>query len=792
MQAQEEVFIYSGNEKEYFETNTSVKYIKCWGKQNRNFECLSDIIQTADQVMPDVFKITLDNSNKDLFNRKMYEIDSIYVADELIYKGDGTRQCCFDHILLQTKGSVVLSEILKSYNIPYISFESFGLCENEYLLKLSVPQALYYANKLVETGYFVYAQPSFYRFDTFNNPLYPHQWGLKNTGQSNGTIGMDINVEPAWELSTGKGITVAVIDDGVQLNHPDLQGNLIMGYDAIENTNNGSYTGNDNHGTCCAGIIAAKDNNIGVKGIAYESKIIPIRIAFDNNWNDEYVIRAFIHAYNRCADIISCSWGGGSNSSMLTNTINSVVENGRNGLGTPVLFSSGNHNAKHPGTNVRYPANLSTTIAVGGINYCGERIVYGDNNYVNCDNNHGWGSCFGMELDVVAPAVKIPTTDIESNYTCSFNGTSAACPHAAGVMALMLSANPCLTQDEARRILSVTCEKINTYNFCDMNNDESWNPEVGYGLINAYKAVLYSLSANKYNIQINGDLVSTTDNVQIHVNDGLCSALGAGWYVCKQYEYSASIAFPNMHDPQIRVMANGLSAATDNNGNYFACVASSTDTSAVLKTWKYYVYSNTAGQANNVFIPTNDNIVFYATVFDIPKDSINLYNESISSGVFNRNAIRTIHVNNFNVAGSANVHISAGETVVFHNGTRIAPSTGYFCTQSGLQPMFCENYVQTRNNRLGRTDYTEKYRNIVNDDVVNIYPNPNNGSFYISFSDNEQDIINVRVIDAMGKTVYSNNRFADGEIVLPNSKSGMYCVSVTLKDKTITKKIIIK
>ena len=73
-----------------------------------------------------------------------------------------------------------------------------------------------------------------------------------------------------------------------------------------------------------------------------------------------------------------------------------------------------------------------------------------------------------------------------------------------------------------------------------------------------------------------------------------------------------------------------------------------------------------------------------------------------------------------------------------------------------------------------------------------IIPNPNNGSFYISFSDNEQDIINVRVIDAMGKTVYSNNRFAGGEIVLPNSKSGMYCVSVTLKDKTITKKIIIK
>ena len=182
--------------------------------------------------MPDVFKITLSDPNLDLFNRIIPEIDSVFVADELIYKGDGTKQCCFNHILLQTKGSVDLKGLLESHGIPYISFERFGLCENEYILKLSVSDALFYANKLVETGYFVYAQPSFYRFDIFQNPMYPYQWGLKNTGQYNGEVGMDINVESAWELATGEGVTIAVIDGGVQLDHPDLQNNLLQGYDA--------------------------------------------------------------------------------------------------------------------------------------------------------------------------------------------------------------------------------------------------------------------------------------------------------------------------------------------------------------------------------------------------------------------------------------------------------------------------------------------------------------------------------------------------------------------------------
>lgn len=121
LQAQEEVFIYNGNDKQYFEVNQSVKYIKLYGAQRKNTTILYDVFENIDTIVPDIFKITLDNSDKDSFTTKISIIDSAFVADELIYKRDGTKQCCFDHILLQTKGSVNLTDILYNNNIPFVS-----------------------------------------------------------------------------------------------------------------------------------------------------------------------------------------------------------------------------------------------------------------------------------------------------------------------------------------------------------------------------------------------------------------------------------------------------------------------------------------------------------------------------------------------------------------------------------------------------------------------------------------------------------------------------------------------
>lgn len=122
---------------------------------------------------------------------------------------------------------------------------------------------------------------------------------------------------------------------------------------------------------------------------------------------------------------------------------------------------------------------------------------------VSCDNEKWWGSNYGSELDVVAPGVLIPTTDIQGsagynttdgtggNYYQTFNGTSSATPHVAGVAALILSVNPGLTQDQVRNIIESTCTKVGSYSYSTVTGRSNgiWNSEVGYGCVNAYAAI---------------------------------------------------------------------------------------------------------------------------------------------------------------------------------------------------------------------------------------------------------------------------------------------------------------
>ena len=342
--AQNEVFMYNPDgTKEYFHINNQVKYLQYKNSVVDDLQSLCSIAQKVDTIMPDILKFTLDETNIERFERNASALDSVFLATELVYINDSTIQWCFNKILLQAKDNTELEDLLNMYEIPYKSYKPFGLAEYEYLVELSVSEAFQYANLLYETGAFNYVVPAFYRCNGFNNPLYFSQWGLKNVGQDCGTLGMDVNAEPAWSLSTGKDVVIAVIDCGVQLDHPDLVANLEPGYDALGYGSNGGYSNADYHGTACSGIIAAVDNTIGIKGVAYEAKIMPIRAGLGVYISDEAAVYAFNHAYTHGVDIISCSWGGGSCDPTLTNAINTVVNNGRNGLGCPVLFSSGNY-----------------------------------------------------------------------------------------------------------------------------------------------------------------------------------------------------------------------------------------------------------------------------------------------------------------------------------------------------------------------------------------------------------------------------------------------------------------
>ncbi|MCZ2140601.1 MAG: S8 family serine peptidase [Bacteroidia bacterium] len=358
------------------------------------------------------------------------------------------------------------------------------------------------AQKLHETGYFNTAEPELIggKLNCTNDTFFAQQWGLSNTGQNGGTPGMDTRVCTAWNYTTGaNAVDIAIIDGGVDLTHPDLINNKQDdGYDA--QTGSSPSVVYFEHGTACAGIAAASgNNNLGVAGVAYNADWFSV--SFDIPTTQGVLADAFNWSRTHGAEVMSNSWGS-SNSNMVTQAITNAVTLGRGGLGCVVLFSTGNENAN----TIRYPANsIPEVIAVGAMSPCAQR-----KNPSSCDLE-GWGSNYGTGLDVMAPGVQIYTTDEQgaagytnSDYISNFNGTSSACPHAAGVAALILSANPCLTQAQVEQIMKRTARKVGSYTYSVNYTDGTWNDEMGFGLLDAGEAVKMASSTYLQNLTING------------------------------------------------------------------------------------------------------------------------------------------------------------------------------------------------------------------------------------------------------------------------------------------------
>ena len=390
--------------------------------------------------------------------------------------------------------------------------------------KMSGYDALATANQFYETGLFEYAEPDKVVYDALhaapNDPLYNLQWAHNNTGtvaQYNGTAGADMKMQQAWNITMGAPyIKIGLIDEGVDLTHPDLAANLLQGFNGLTLTANpgdgAPLSSARAHGTNCAGILAAVANNgIGVAGVAPNCKIIPA-VIFDGNGDylgDEAVAASFDYVRLAGADVISNSWGGGAMSSTIDDAINRAVTLGRNGRGCVVFFAAGNNNA----AAISYPACNPQVIAVGGVTMCKQR-----KSTTSCDGEITWGANYGIGLDVIAPCVKIATTDIQGsggynisagtsgNYFNTFNGTSAACPNAAGVAALIFSADTTLTATQATQILELSCDKLPAYSYAASSDpaqpNGTWNNETGHGSVNAYAALQLAQSGNYCSVQI--------------------------------------------------------------------------------------------------------------------------------------------------------------------------------------------------------------------------------------------------------------------------------------------------
>lgn len=342
-------------------------------------------------------------------------------------------------------------------------------CTNE-----SAGNALEMANKFFETGNFAACQPDLMCDDILyavvNDPLYSSQWHLRNTG----TLGVDINFENARTISQGsENVIVAVVDQGVQLDHPDLNIHTVS-YDSETGTKPSKMYGD--HGTRCSGFIAAKtNNNLGVASIVPVCKVMSVSNSLYATPDSRQKRGDAINfAYKNGAAVITNSWGSAVQYQIIDDAISDALTKGRSGKGSVVVFASGNDYD----SSVAYPANCNSDIlAVGAIGSSGSRASF---------------SNYGSALDVVAPGQSVSSTDIDSDYIHGISGTSFACPIVAGVAALVISVNPELTQKQVAEIIESTARKCGDYSYATQSGypNGTWNNQMGYGLVDAYAAAL--------------------------------------------------------------------------------------------------------------------------------------------------------------------------------------------------------------------------------------------------------------------------------------------------------------
>ncbi len=352
---------------------------------------------------------------------KAFKANESIVSAEYLLEYNGHLSAITDEFLVKIKDGTShaqLHELAQANKCTVSEPEwSGGVAFVVSVPKSSKLNAMGMANLFYETGLFESAAPNFYHFNAFSSSdaHYGDQWNLKSTGQYGSSV--DINVEQAWAVTKGRSdIEIAVIDSGVDLTHPDLQANLLLseGYDATGRGSAGGYVYNhgytndpmihvnNSHGTAVAGIIGAIQNNIGITGVAPNCKIIPIRAGDEIGMTDAWAIAAFEWAYAR-ADVINCSWSSPQPNPLLTAAINKATTQGRGNKGCVVVAASGNANL----STVGYPASLANVIAVGAVSLNGQRKSLGT------PDGEQWGSNYGSALDVVAPGVLIPTTDIQ-------------------------------------------------------------------------------------------------------------------------------------------------------------------------------------------------------------------------------------------------------------------------------------------------------------------------------------------------------------------------------------------
>jgi subtilisin-like proprotein convertase family protein len=346
-----------------------------------------------------------------------------------------------------------------------------------------------------------------------DDPLFAHnaanagyQWHLRNTGQNGGTTGIDVNVVPAWDSHKGAGVRIGIVDDGLEVTHPDLAANidLLNDYDFNDLDDDPSPGAEDFHGTACAGVAAARGNNgIGVSGVAPESTVVGLKlIAAPTTDADEADAFAFkqdiIHIKSNSWGPYDNAYGTGGPGPLSLAAMADAVTNGRGGKGTVFLWAAGNGNQSGDDSNYDGWANSPHAIAVSAINDKGRASWYSEpgTNILVCAPSNGGKQGITTTDRVGAMGYNEESGTVEypdftdTDYTNTFGGTSSATPAVAGVVALMLQANPNLTYRDVQEILVRTAVKNDEFNGGWVTNGGGFlfNERYGAGLVNAQAA----------------------------------------------------------------------------------------------------------------------------------------------------------------------------------------------------------------------------------------------------------------------------------------------------------------
>jgi len=315
------------------------------------------------------------------------------------------------------------------------------------------------------------------------DPLFQHQWYLKNTGQNGGKPKLDLNVAQAWALGvTGKNITTAIMDDGVDYMHPDLINNYNAraSYDFSSNDPYPypRYTDDwfNSHGTRCAGEVSgARDNGICGVGVAYDSLIAGIRMLDQPYMTDLIEANSMGHEPN-LIDIYSASWGPTDDGRTVDGPRNATmraivrgVNEGRRGLGNIYVWASGDGGEDDDCNCDGYAASMWTISINSAIN-TGENAHYDE----SCSSTLASTFSNGAK----DPNTGVATTDLYGKCTRTHSGTSAAAPEAAGVFALALEANNKLTWRDMQHLTVLTSKRNSLF---DSKGRFHWNMN-GVGL----------------------------------------------------------------------------------------------------------------------------------------------------------------------------------------------------------------------------------------------------------------------------------------------------------------------